>query len=60
MKTQNVNTSKRRYELPSINTIILDNSISLALESVPPAGPSEVMNNTPTFINGTPFKDHLV
>jgi hypothetical protein len=60
MKTLNVNTRKRRYELPSINTIILDNSISLALESAPPAGPGEVLNCSPTYINGTPFKDDLV
>lgn len=60
MKTLNVNTGKRRYELPTINKIMLDNSISLALESAPPAGPSEVMNSAPTYINSIPFKDDLV
>jgi len=60
MKTLNVNTRKRRYELPTINKIILDNSISLALESAPPAGPGEVLNSVPTYINNNPFKDELV
>ena len=60
MKTLNENIAKRRYELPTINTIMLDNSISLALESAPPAGPGEVLNSAPTYINSTPFKEYLV
>ena len=36
---------KKRYIRPSIEIILLDNEISLALESAPPAGPSETINS---------------
>lgn len=37
---------KKTYTAPCIEIILLDNEISLALESAaPPAGPSETFNN---------------
>jgi hypothetical protein len=36
---------KKKYITPRIEWIPLDNEISLALESAPPAGPSESFNN---------------
>ena len=35
----------KKYRKPRIEIIFLDNEISLALESSPPAGPSETINN---------------
>jgi len=42
---------KKKYIMPRIEWIPLDNEISLALESNPPIGPSETLNNIQT-----PFK----
>ncbi len=36
---------KKTYNAPQIELIILDNEISLALESSPPVGPSETLNS---------------
>lgn len=36
---------KKKYISPRIEWIPLDNEISLALESNPPAGPGETLNN---------------
>ena len=46
---------KKEYILPQIEQVPLDNEISLALESSPPAGPDEVLNNAPDHFNN-PFK----
>jgi len=48
--TTNIEISKRFYQAPIIENIRLDNEISLALESTPPAGPDEthVMENNHT------------
>ncbi|MBP6356051.1 MAG: hypothetical protein KA303_02040 [Paludibacter sp.] len=54
--TTNIEIGKRIYEAPIIENIRLDNEISLALESAPPAGPDEVLNSTPHFLNNDPFK----
>ena len=35
---------KKKYTAPEIELVQLDNEISLALESAPPAGPSETLN----------------
>jgi hypothetical protein len=43
--------TKNMYIAPSIELIVLDNEISLALESAPPIGPSETLN-----IIQSPFK----
>lgn len=47
---------KRLYTSPRIELIILDNEISLALESSPPAGPEETSTNLPFNFNNNPFK----
>jgi hypothetical protein len=36
---------KKKYFAPQIELIALDNEISLALESLPPIGPDETINN---------------
>jgi len=45
---------KKKYIKPRIEIIFLDNEISLALESNPPAGPGEIVNNVQS-----PFKQEL-
>lgn len=47
---------KKIYSTPRIDLIILDNEISLALESSPPVGPEELSNNLPFNFNNNPFK----
>jgi len=37
---------KKKYEIPEIQLIRLDNEISLTLDSNPPTGPEEVVINT--------------
>ncbi len=44
----------KKYTAPQIDWIPLDNEISLALESAPPAGPSETLNSIQS-----PFKQDL-
>jgi len=48
---------KKSYITPQIELVELDNEISLALESAPPAGPGESYNNvsSPDHFNTTPF-----
>ncbi len=44
--------TKKKYIMPCIEIIFLDNEISLALESTaPPAGPSETLNSIQTPFN---------
>ena len=43
---------KKQYTTPQLQLIELDNEISLALESNPPAGPSETLNSIQS-----PFKE---
>jgi hypothetical protein len=59
MKTQNI--AKRDYTAPVIEQIQLDNEISLALESAPPAGPGEpgYLGKSPEFFNNDPFKINI-
>ncbi len=46
---------KKTYSIPQIELVVLDNEISLALESSPPTGPDETtMNNVQN-----PFKQEL-
>ncbi len=42
---------KKKYIAPRIEIIFLDNEISLALASAPPAGPSETLNSIQTPFN---------
>jgi len=46
---------KRTYTSPRIELIRLDNEISLILESTPPSGPDESLNNTSEYFNNDPF-----
>ena len=53
--------TKKIYITPQVETIELDNEISLALTSSPPAGPSET-NNTltaPEYFGNEPFNTDL-
>ena len=62
MRTQIENKTKRAYIVPQIERIVLDNEISLALESTPlapPPGPFESMNQAPDYFNNDPFKTNL-
>jgi hypothetical protein len=45
------------YTPPHIEKIILDNEISLALESTPPEGPDETLL-APGYFKNNPFKDN--
>ncbi len=50
----------KTYTAPIIELIVLDNEISLALESSPPAGPYETNNViSPEFFNNDPLKTNL-
>jgi hypothetical protein len=51
--------TKKKYIVPNIESILLDNEISLSLES-PPVGPDEG-NNTlaPEYFNNDPWKTNL-
>lgn len=54
METKNIYTS------PRIELIVLDNEISLALESSPPLGPGEVHNvKSPENFNNNPLNSFL-
>lgn len=50
---------KKEYIFPRIERILLDNEISLALESTPPFGPNESASLSPEYLNNNPFKDNL-
>ena len=51
-KQNNIMETKKKYIMPCIEIIFLDNEISLALESTaPPAGPSETLNSIQTPFN---------
>lgn len=52
--------TKKKYTAPSIELILLDNEISLALESNPPLGPGESTSTlAPEFFNNDPWKTNL-
>jgi hypothetical protein len=57
MNTQN--KDKRAYTVPLIERILLDNEISLILESDPPFGPDESISYTPEYFNNDPFKSNV-
>lgn len=58
MKTTNDISKRKRYSTPQIEQILLDNEISLALESAPPAGPDET-NLSPEYLKNDPFENNL-
>ncbi len=53
---QSIKSEKLTYTPPMVESIKLDNEISLAMESLPPVPPGEVQNNTPGYFNTDPFK----
>jgi hypothetical protein len=59
MKTTEKTTVKRIYNSPEIVCIELDNEISLALESSPPAGPDEGYLKTQEYFNNDLFKTNI-
>ena len=56
----NNNNKKLDYIPPIVKRIILDNEISLALESSPAPGPGEGAFRAPEHIDNNPFKTNLV
>lgn len=54
-----IDNNKRTYITPEVAIIKLDNEISLALQSLPPAGPGEGPGGTyaPEYMKQDPFKD---
>ena len=53
-------TNRREYNTPNLVLIKLDNEISLILESEPPTGPNESINNiTSDYFKNDPFKNNL-
>jgi len=47
---------KKEYLAPVIEIVLLDNEISLALESTPPDGPGEGAFLAPEYMNNNPFE----
>lgn len=47
---------KRFYIAPQIELICIDNDISLALQSTPPAGPSEISISNPEKFGYNPMQ----
>ena len=58
MNTQNNN--KRKYIVPVILQIKLDNDISLVLDSAPPTYESSNNHIAPEYFNNDPFKSNVV
>ncbi|MGB4415806.1 MAG: hypothetical protein WBI53_13100 [Paludibacter sp.] len=56
MKTKIEKKQKRVYYKPFIETILLDNEISLSLDSLPPVPTNEGQQNAPQYFNNDPFK----
>ena len=52
-------TLKKKYIVPDIEIISLDNEISLALDSTPPFGPDENASLTPEYFKNDPFKNMI-
>ena len=55
----NNNNIKQNYAPPIVKRIILDNEISLALESSPAPGPGEGALIKPDYFNTDPYKTNL-
>ena len=60
MKITKKISEKRIYTNPIIELIKLDNEISLALESSPPAGPDEGTLFAPEYSKYDSFKNNIV
>ncbi len=60
MKTIDNNSSKKRtYSAPAIEYIMLDNDISLQLESPGKPDSGDEVYNTPHYLNNDPFKTNM-
>lgn len=60
LKSSNMNTTdKQKYNIPQIERIVLDNEISLQLESNPPLGPEEIAIITPEYMNNNPISSNF-
>ncbi len=61
MKPTDKIIAKRMYLNPTIELIKLDNEISLALQSEPPAGPGEpgYIGKVHEYFNNDPLKNNL-
>jgi hypothetical protein len=57
METLNQNINKRLYSVPRVICIEIDKQIALQLESSPPIGPDELVQNNSQFNN--PFKTNV-
>jgi len=55
MNTQIEISKRASYIQPVVKKIVLDNEISLALESSPPFGPGESSNKVPEYFNNNPL-----
>ena len=61
MKNTKENISKRIYFQPTFERVLLDNEISLVLESSPPFGPDESKNNImPEYFNNDPYATNYI
>jgi hypothetical protein len=51
--------TRKKYLQPTIVKIELDNEISLALQSEPPALPGESLLKAPDYFNNDPYKINI-
>lgn len=60
--TSYINSVKKTYTQPEIEHVVMDNEISLQLQSGAQAPPTEPTSDsmTPGFVNQNPFKDQIV
>lgn len=58
----NNSASKKLYSHPMIENIVMDNEISLQLQSGAQAPPNDPTSDsmTPSFVNQNPFKDQII
>ncbi len=52
--------TNRKYIVPKIEVIQLDNEISLQLQSIPPEGPGESGPLSQEYMKTNPFKTDIV
>lgn len=50
---------KKKYKAPQVELILIDNEITLILQSTPPAGPDEIGQNASGHFNNDPFKTDI-
>jgi len=52
----NIKSEKRPYLIPKIERVMIDNNISLILESENPDPGEPGLSNIPGYLNNNPFK----